>query len=171
MTFPETTTRMMRFKRWANEITFKTVMALPTGEALKARATRFGNMVHTLNHVFVVDDIFRAHLEGRDHCYGARNTPTPPTLDALWAKQQIMDDWWVKCAEGLSEAALAEVIEFEFAGAKPSDTKGAMSRTDIFMHIVNHGNYHRGFVGDMLYQAGVTPPATDLPVFLRETKG
>ena len=46
-----------------------------------------------------------------------------------------------------------------------------MSRTDIFMHIVNHGNYHRGFVGDMLYQAGTTPPATDYPVFLRETGG
>jgi len=164
-----TITRMMRFKRWANGITFKTVMGLPEGEALKPRTTRFGNMVHTLNHVYVVDDIFRAHLEGRNHGYSARNTATPPALEALWAKQQIMDDWWVKCAEGLSETALSEIIEFKFAGAKPGDVKCAMSRNDIFMHIVNHGNYHRGFVGDMLYQAGVTPPATDLPVFLRET--
>jgi len=78
---------MMRFKRWANGVTFGTVMGLPAGEALKPRTTRFGNMVHTLNHVYVVDDIFRAHLEGREHGYAARNTPTPPLLDALWAKQ------------------------------------------------------------------------------------
>jgi len=92
-------------------------------------------------------------------------------LDALWVKQQQMDDWWVNFAEGLSAAALDEVVEFDFVGARPTDKRGAMSRTDIFMHIVNHGNYHRGFVGDMLYQAGTTPPATDYPVFLRETGG
>jgi len=168
MALTETITRMMRFKCWANKITFKTVMGLPGGEALKPRTTRFGNMVYTLNHVYVVDDIFRAHMDGRDHGYSARNTATPPALDALWDAQQTMDNWWVKCVEGFSESALAEVIEFEFVGTKPGDPKGAMSRSDIFMHIVNHGNYHRGFVGDMLYQAGVTPPATDLPVFLRE---
>lgn len=168
MALVESTIRMMRFKCWANKITFKTVMGLPEDEALKPRTTRFGNMVHTLNHVYVVDDIFRAHMDGRDHGYSARNTVKPPALDALWAAQQTMDDWWIKCAESLSEAALAEVIEFEFVGAEPGDPKGAMSRADIFMHIVNHGNYHRGFVGDMLYQAGVTPPATDLPVYLRD---
>jgi len=75
MTLLETTIRMMRFKSWANGITFGTVMGLPAGEALRPRTTRFGNMVHTLNHVFVVDDIFRAHLEGREHGYAARNTP------------------------------------------------------------------------------------------------
>jgi uncharacterized damage-inducible protein DinB len=168
MTLKQTAAQMMRFKRWANRITFKTVMALPGGESLKPRASRFGSMVHTLNHVFVVDDIFRAHLEGRAHGYTARNTETPPPLADLWSKQQEMDDWWVDFAEGLSEEALAEVIEFDFVGSKPGDKCGAMSRTDIIMHIVNHGNYHRGFVGDMFYQAGVTPPATDYPVFLRD---
>ena len=164
----DTTLRMMRFKRWANHITFKTVIGLPDGESKKIRATRFGSMVHTLNHVFVVDDIFQAHMECRDHGYSARNTEEPPELCDLWAKQQVMDNWWVDYAKGMDELLLSEVIEFSFAGAAPSDKKGAMSRADIFMHVVNHGNYHRGFVGDMLYQAGVTPPATDLPVYLRD---
>lgn len=74
-----------------------------------------------------------------------------------------MDDWWVAAAEGCSDADFAEVIDFTFVGGGT----GAMSRSDIFLHIVNHGNYHRGFVGYMLYQAGVLPPATDFPVFLR----
>ncbi len=161
----ETLVQQMAFKRWANRITYRTVMALPEGEALKPRSTRFGNMVHTLNHVYVVDDIFRAHLEGRDHGYSARNTETPPPLAELWDRQQTMDDWWVMAAEGSKEANLEKVINFTFVGGG----SGIMSRGDIFLHIVNHGNYHRGFVGDMLYQAGVTPQATDFAVFLRDT--
>jgi uncharacterized damage-inducible protein DinB len=38
----------------------------------------------------------------------------------------------------------------------------------MVLHVVNHGTYHRGLVADMMYQAGVTPEATDLPVFLRD---
>ena len=58
------------------------------------------------------------------------------------------------------------MVNFEFIGG---DT-GSMSRADIILHIANHGTYHRGFVGDMMYQASVTPPANDFPVCLRELK-
>ncbi|MGV8577464.1 DinB family protein, partial [Pseudomonas aeruginosa] len=70
----DTLKMLVRYKAWANALTFDTVMSLPAGEALRPRPTRFGNMVHTLNHVYVVDDIFRHHLQGRKHGYLARNT-------------------------------------------------------------------------------------------------
>ena len=35
----------------------------------------FKNIVHTLNHVYVIDLIFQAYLEGREHGFTARNTP------------------------------------------------------------------------------------------------
>lgn len=167
MLLSETTQKLMRFKRWQNRITFKTVMDLPESESLKVRETRFGTMASTLNHVYVVDDIFKAHLTGVQHDYTARNTETHPPLDELWQYQQVMDDWYVAYAEGLTEEQLSEIVHFTFVGGG----EGAMSRADILMHIVNHGNYHRGFVGDMFYQAGVTPPATDYPVFLRDAEG
>jgi uncharacterized damage-inducible protein DinB len=43
-----------------------------------------------------------------------------------------------------------------------------MTRGEIILHLVNHATYHRGFVGDMLNQAGVVPRATDLSVFVRD---
>lgn len=43
-----------------------------------------------------------------------------------------------------------------------------MTRGEIILHLVNHATYHRGFVGDLLNQASVNPPATDLTVFLRD---
>jgi uncharacterized damage-inducible protein DinB len=158
---------LARYKAWANGITFRALMALPEGEALRPRPTRFGNMVHTLNHVHVVDDIFRAHLEGRAHGYTARNTQHTPTLLRLWEDVQAMDRWYVSYADRLSEDALNETVHFEFVGGGHA----AMTREEILLHVVNHGTYHRGFVGDMLYQVPVVPPANDLPVFLRVAHG
>jgi uncharacterized damage-inducible protein DinB len=155
---------LTRYKAWANRITYITVMALPEGEALRPRATRFGNIVHTLNHIYVVDDIFRAHLEGRSHGYTARNTDHTPPLTDLWAAVQDMDAWYIDYAERLTGYGLDEVVHFEFVGGG----QGAMTRAEILLHIVNHGTYHRGFVGDMLYQIPAASPANDLPVFLRD---
>lgn len=161
------TVRMLtRYKSWANGITFVAVTGLPEGEALRPRPTRFGNIVHTLNHVFVIDDIFRAHLEGRPHGYHARNTDHPPRLEALWEAVQAMDRWYIAYADGLDDERLGEMVRFEFVGGG----QGAMTREEMLLHVVNHGTYHRGFVGDMLYQVPAASPANDLPVFLREMR-
>ena len=48
---------LTKYKAWANEITFSAVSGLPDGEATKQRQTRFGNIVHTLNHVYVIDAV------------------------------------------------------------------------------------------------------------------
>jgi len=161
------TARMLtRYKAWANEIVYSTVRALPDGEATRPRTTIFGNMVHTLSHIHVVDCIFQAHLEGREHGFTARNTPTPPPLDDLWRDVQIVDRWYIDRFDRLSDAELAESIRFRFVGGGD----GEMTRGEILMHLVNHATYHRGFVGDMLNQAQVKPRPTDLTVFLRDAR-
>lgn len=43
-----------------------------------------------------------------------------------------------------------------------------MTREQIVLHVVNHATYHRGFVGDMMYQVPFAPPSNDLPVFIRD---
>jgi uncharacterized damage-inducible protein DinB len=158
---------LMRFKSWANETTFATVAAIPAVEAVRTRATRYRNIVHTLNHSYVVEDIFRAHLEGRRHKYTSRNTDETPEFNELRCSVEAMDAWYIRYAETLSDADLDEVVRFEFVGGGV----GAMSREAILFHLVNHGTYHRGFVGDMLCQAGVIPTPTDLTVYLRDVVG
>lgn len=158
---------LVRYKAWANGLTFDSVMKLPEGEALRPRQTRFGNMVHTLNHVYVIDDIFRHHLQGRKHSYTARNTEHTPPLDDLWEAVQSMDRWYIDLVDSWTAEDLCRVVDFEFVGGG----KGAMTQEAIILHLVNHATYHRGFVSDMLYQAAVTPPSNDLPVFLRSRSG
>lgn len=161
------TARMLtRYNAWANKLIFDAVAALPPGEATKERQSLFKNMVHTLNHNYVIDLIWQAHLEGRDHGFEARNTKTYPPLDELWRAQQIVDDWYIAWSDALTDAALGEAVNFTLIGGNP----GVMTRGEILLHVVNHTAYHRGFVGDMFFQVPARAPTTDLPVYLRETR-
>ncbi|MGU4174406.1 DinB family protein, partial [Pseudomonas aeruginosa] len=110
------------------------------------------------------DDIFRHHLQGKKHGYTARNTDHTPTIGELWQAVQEMDRWYVDMVDTWVDVDLATAVHFEFVGGG----KGVMTREQIVLHIVNHGTYHRGFVGDMMYQVPFTPPSNDLPVFIRD---
>ena len=159
------TARMLtRYNAWSNRLMFDAVAALPAGEAVKPRTSLFKNMVHTLNHNYVIDAIWQAHLEGRAHGYAARNTADHPPLADLWRMQQAIDAWYIAWADALTDAALAEKVSFTLIGGNA----GAMTRYEILQHVVNHTSYHRGFVCDMFFQVPARPPTMDLPVFLRE---
>ena len=166
MSMVRTARTLTRYNAWANQVFFDATAALPAGEAVKPRATLFKNIVHTLNHNYVIDAIFRAHLEGREHGYTARNTADHPPLDQLWRAQRELDAWLVEWSDGLTAQSVDERIEFTFVGGGA----GAMSRGEILLHLVNHTSYHRGFAADMFCQIPVRPPTTDLPVFLRDVK-
>lgn len=155
---------LTRYNAWANRLIFEAVAALPGDEATRPRASLFRNMVHTLNHNHVIDRIWQAHLEGRDHGYTARNTPDHPPLAELARLQREIDDWYIAWSDRLSDAALEEKVHFTLIGGN----RGVMTRGEILLHVVNHTTYHRGFVADLFYQVPARPPVTDLPVYLRE---
>jgi uncharacterized damage-inducible protein DinB len=157
---------LARYNKWANELIYTAVAALPPGEATKPRQTLFKSIVHTLNHIYVIDRIFQAHLEGRPHGYGARNTPEHPPLTELWRSQRMVDDWFVGWSDRVSVRELDERVEFQFVGGGG----GAMTRAEMLQHVVNHTSYHRGFAADMFYQVPAKPPTTDLTVFLRDVR-
>jgi uncharacterized damage-inducible protein DinB len=160
----DTASMLARYNQWANRVIFDAVAALPAGEAEKPRTSLFRNMVHTLNHNYVIDRIFQAHLEGRAHGYAARNTAEHPPLAELRRSQDEVDAWYVSWADGIAERALDETVRFQFVGGG----QGAMTRGQVLMHVVNHTTYHRGFVADLFYQVPAKPPITDLTVYLRD---
>ena len=155
---------LTRYNAWSNRLMLDAVAALPPGEAVKERKSLFKNMVHTLNHNYVIDAIWQAHLEGRPHGYAARNTVDYPPLAELNEKQHAIDQWYIDWADALTDAALDEKVQFTLIGG----TAGAMTRFESLQHVVNHTSYHRGFVCDMFFEVPARPPTMDLPVFLRE---
>ena len=160
------TARMLtRYNAWSNKVMYDAVAALPEGEATRERKSLFKNIVHTLNHIYVIDAIWRSHLEGRDHGYTARNTPDHPPLETLRQEQERIDGWYVDWADGLTQDKLDETVEYMLIGGN----RGAMTRGDILLHVFHHTAYHRGFAADLFFQVPARPPTMDLPVFFRET--
>lgn len=156
---------LTRYRAWADQLLYRSLEGLP-GQALnRSQPIVFGSLLRTLNHVHAMDLVWKAHLEGVPHAYTSRNPEDCPSFDRLRAIQSVTDDWYIRFAESLDEAACAETIRFTFIGGG----EGAMRRGDILLHVVNHASYHRGHVAMMMYSLSVPPPTTDLPVFLRET--
>jgi uncharacterized damage-inducible protein DinB len=141
---------LFRYKAWSNAELFAAL--------LQADAARFSQALHgairLLNHIYVVDSIFKAHLEGATHSYSASNTVDTPTLAELKACVEQTDDWYVQYAAALSSEALVERVPFRFTDGDA----GLMTREEILMHVSLHGGYHRGAVGQMLRAMEMQPP-------------
>jgi uncharacterized damage-inducible protein DinB len=155
---------MTHYMAWANKVMLNSVSRLPPAEIVKPRQALFGTIAHTFNHILVIEDIFRCHLEDRRHGYTARNTPTSPPFEEVRDRLEAMDQYYVELAERLSVEELNETIRFAFVGGGD----GAMTRQEILLHLVNHATYHRGFIADMLHQVPFMSEANDLSVFLRD---
>ena len=156
---PGSLAQLFQYKRWANE------ELLALGEASQAAlpADDYRLFVRILNHTYVVDQIFAAHLEGRPQTtYAATNTEETPAINALRQAIRRSDDWYLEYVQNIGAAQLAERVAFRFTDG---DT-GSMSRGEILNHIVVHGTYHRGAAGRILASHAVQPPRDSLTTFL-----
>jgi uncharacterized damage-inducible protein DinB len=158
---------LTRYKAWADHLFFQSLAGLPEAVLTDHQPIIFGSMLRTLNHVYCMDRVWKAHLEGVPHGFNTRNPEDCPQFDTLRVAQTEIDDWYVQYAQLLDDKSLDETVHFTFIGGG----EGAMHRGDILMHVVNHSTYHRGQVATMMYNISAYPPTTDLPVFLREAGG
>ena len=154
---------LARYRAWADRLTYEAVAALPPGELVRERPTLFKTIIGTLNHNYLIDRVWQAHLEGRDHGFKARNLVLHAGLEDLWAAQNDMNRWWIDWSEAQSDAQLDEVVSFRFIGGEAS----SMTRGAMLLHVVNHGSYHRGWIAEMFFDVPAKNPTTDLPIFLR----
>jgi uncharacterized damage-inducible protein DinB len=157
---------LARYRLWADQLTFDAIAALPPGEATKERPTLFKTMIGTLNHNYLIDLVWQAHLEGRDHGFQARNLIMHETLPELWQGQQAINRWYIDWSDRQSAQSLDEAVRFRFIGGEP----GTMTRGDILLHVVHHATYHRGWIAEMFFQVPARNPTTDLPVYLKKLR-
>jgi uncharacterized damage-inducible protein DinB len=151
---------LFQYKAWANVETFAELAKLDTD----ARMAERHSAIRILNHIYVVDRIWAAHLSGVKHHYEANNTAETPTLQALRDAVIESDRWYVDYTSALSDKQLTEHIAFTFTDGE----KGRMSREEILAHVATHGGYHRGAAGRIMVQADVQPPRDSLTVYLHK---
>lgn len=154
--------RLVRYKAWADELTYEAVRGLPEPEVHKERQTLFKSIIGTLNHNIVVDRIWQAHLLGRDHGFKSRGVLLYPELADAHAAQTEMNAWLAQWAAEQTDESLNRLVSFTFI----SGETGELSAGEMLLHLVNHATYHRGWIAEMFFKVPAIPPTTDLPVFL-----
>ncbi|MFZ2653014.1 MAG: DinB family protein [Burkholderiaceae bacterium] len=151
---------LFKYKAWANEELFVELEKLDP----VAHAAERHTAIRLLNHIYVVDRIFAAHLSGETHDYTATNTPETPTFEELRAAVAESDRWYEQYVGQLSPQLMLESLPFTFTDGK----RGRMSREEMLAHVAMHGGYHRGAVGRIMAQLSVAPPRDTFTVYLHK---
>jgi uncharacterized damage-inducible protein DinB len=140
---------LLAYKAWADAELFTVLAALPQEHAEQLRTS-----VRILNHIHVVDRLFRARLAAEPEPFAATNTKETPTLGQVRGDVASTDAWYVDYVSTLGQPALSQVLDFTFTDGD----RGRMSREEILLHVITHGGYHRGNVGQVLKSISVAPP-------------
>jgi uncharacterized damage-inducible protein DinB len=149
---------LFAYKAWANSELFALLATLPPSQA-----DQLHTCIRTLNHIYVVDRVFRAHLCKEPRPFEATNTKDTPSLSQLHSEVEATDAWYVDYVSKLTEPALSNILTFTFTDGD----SGRMSREEILLHVITHGGYHRGNVGQVLKSISVAPPRDLYTKFLR----
>lgn len=122
--------------------------------------------VRVLNHTYAVDQIFAANLRRAEHGYTSPNPGRAPSLEELSEAIKTSDQWYIAYVSRLDEAQLAERIDFTFTDGLP----GRMSREEMLMHVMIHGEGHRGQIGLIMMQNSIMTPGDGFTSFLHKTE-
>jgi uncharacterized damage-inducible protein DinB len=82
----------------------------------------------------------------------------------LVREQLAVNEWYIDWARRQDLESLGEKLKFNFVSGQAAE----MTRGGMFLHIINHKTYHRGWVAEMFFDSGINPPETDLSVFLTD---
>ena len=156
-----------RFNQWANREIYRAVAGLPEADYRKTRpAAYFGSIHGTLNHILAIDRLWFGRIAGVPAGITRLDAILYDTLPALEEARQAEDRQIIDLVDGLDAATLAGERAY-------TDTKGnpwTMPIRHMLATVFNHQTHHRGQVHALLKEAGVEPPALDLPVFLGSRK-
>jgi uncharacterized damage-inducible protein DinB len=146
-------------KRWAttglNGVIAENVDRLPVDERTL--------VLRLLDHIQVVDEIFRHNLEARPHGYGAPRSAELPSLEARATSARATADWYVDYADALEPEEVDEPLAFSFANGEPA----RMTRGEMLLHVATHAAGHRAQVALLLQKNGIQPWPDRITDFLR----
>jgi uncharacterized damage-inducible protein DinB len=146
-------------KRWAtnglNAVIAENVERVPTDDQVL--------VLRLLDHIQVVDEIFRHNLEARPHGHAAPRSAELPSLEVLATSARATADWSVDYADALRPEEVDEPIAFSIANGEPA----RMTRGEMLLHVATHAAGHRAQVALLLQKNGIQPWPDRITDFLR----
>jgi uncharacterized damage-inducible protein DinB len=143
--------------RLANHRLHGTMAALGEAEFLAPRASFFGSLAATLNHILAVDAYYVGALHGDPGLPQQYAAFVPAgTLAELALRQRASDERLIAWCARLDEAGCNAIVDMD-RGREVQRDPAAHVLAHLFMHQI----HHRGQVHAMLSTAGLAPPQLD----------
>ncbi len=147
------------YKRWADKRTLEAINTIDP----EAFPDSFSFVLQQLNHMVIVEDLFKSRLKGEPAPHDSTNTEVVPGFSELSKRLITSGDWYISFVSSSPD------IEQEFTFTFADDRNGRMTVQEILFHIVNHGSYHRGNIAHALDLAAVPHPSDGYAIYIHES--
>ncbi|PEY31715.1 damage-inducible protein DinB [Bacillus cereus] len=155
---------MFKYHTWANQTILGRIKELPSSVLSQEVNSSFPTIAYALSHIYAVDKMWYLVLTGTEmkEALQACIPLNESILDSVDEYAHIFAELseqyreWFRSQTDLEQTIL---LENPFAGIRQTRL------SEIVLHLVNHGTYHRGNVSTMLRQLGHASTMNDYSLF------
>ena len=158
--------RLARYNAWANRRLYDACASLSRDDYIAPRASFFGSIQRTLNHILAGDRVWLGRFDGVAHGITALDQLLYDDFTDLRAARVSEDERILRFIARLDAADLESELVYRNMAGKESR---APLRWAI-AHFFNHQTHHRGQAHGLLSGTSVPPPSLDLIYFLPEDR-
>lgn len=156
--------QMAAYHGWAYGRLFDAVDRMAESDYRHDFGLFFRSVHGTLNHLLVVERLWRERLEGVPASTPRLDQELQHERGAL--REALLDfaSRWPVFVSGIPEPALGEALAYRnLQGIDLS-----LPLAPLILHVFNHATHHRGQISAVLTRLGFPAPEMDLPYFLLE---
>lgn len=156
--------QMFNYHSWANQTILGRIKELPSSVLSQEVNASFPTIAHALSHIYAVDKMWYMVLTGTDMrealqaCIPLNESILHSVDEYANIFTQLAEQYreWFRSQADLEQSIL---LDNPFAGIRQTRL------SEIVLHLVNHGTYHRGNVSTMLRQLGHASTMNDYSLF------
>ncbi|MDQ6419333.1 DinB family protein [Paenibacillus sp. LHD-117] len=157
--------QMFNYHAWANQTLLGKIKELPSSVLRQEVNISFPTIAQAFGHIYAVDSSWLQVLKGTG-MREALETSMPLERETLLYSVDEFADRFARLAEQYREWFRSQtdmeqtiLLENPYAGTRRTRL------SEIVLHTVNHGTYHRGNVSTMFRQLGYASTMTDYALF------
>lgn len=156
--------QMFNYHTWANQTILGRIKELPSSVLQQEVNTSFPTIAHALNHIYAVDKMWYLVVTGTgmkealQACIPLNENILHSVDEYANIFAQLSEQYgeWFRNQADLEQTIL---LDNPYAGIRQTRL------SEIVLHLVNHGTYHRGNVSTMLRQLGHASAMNDYALF------
>ncbi|WP_433945844.1 DinB family protein [Paenibacillus sp. SN-8-1] len=155
---------MYKYHTWANQTILGRIKQFPPSVLSQEVNSSFPTIAHALNHIYAVDKMWYLVLTGTgmpealQMCMSL-NESIPASVNECVKSFDELAGHFEKWLENQADLEQTILLDNPYAGIRQTRL------SEIVLHVVNHGTYHRGNISTMLRQLGHASTMNDYALF------